>query len=278
MWTVLFYVNPVTVALTVGVILAAAWAVARVLRSRPRAAALGARVCLACAAVVYLAVLVQPANAGWTAVGERATAVEWNPLAGYMQEFAPPDDHFTVETGQEPVYVSGRDDLTRQAAREIAAEEEADRHHYAYRFDIGGRAVWLDGEAAPLGEQERESLRRNGTYGIDPDEYLTPGADSATLVGEELVVNLLLFVPVGIVAAVAFTQVAVRLGTGAVFSVGVETSQLLAGAGGVVGTGDLIVNGTGGALGAGAVMAFSAFTARRSRPDRPSALTSGLGE
>ncbi|MFB9803138.1 VanZ family protein [Streptomonospora salina] len=259
---VLLYVDPVTVAAAVGVLLAAAWAVARVMRPRPRAAAVAARVCLVCAAAVYFAVLVQPADGGWAAAGERTTRVEWNPLAGYLQEFAPPDDSVVQTARDRSFYVGLREDLTREQAREVVAEEEeADRNVYAYRFEIGGQAVWLGGDGEPIGEQKREFLVQTGSYGVDPDDYAP--AESASLVYEELVVNLLLFVPVGIVAAAAFTPAAARLGTGALLSAGVETSQLILGTGGVAGTGDLIVNGTGGVLGAGAVMGFSALAARR---------------
>ncbi|WP_169775395.1 VanZ family protein [Streptomonospora alba] len=249
-----------TIALVLGGLLVAGWLVAATMARRPRQAASWARVCLACAVALYFVVLVQPAHVGSAAAAGRATQVEWNPLAGYMQEFAP-SDSFAIRAGKgRYVHFDDQEDLTVETAREIVLADESAGEYYAYRFEVRGEALWLDNEGNPIGEDATRFLKKDGVYYADPDDYLE--SESATLVVEELVVNFLLFVPIGIVAAAAFTSAVVRLLTGAILSLAIEASQLLMGTGGVVGTGDLIVNGTGGFLGAALVMAISAIIAQ----------------
>ncbi|WP_186356093.1 VanZ family protein [Streptomonospora sp. PA3] len=209
--------------------------------------------------------LVQPANAGWAAAGERGTRFEVNPLAGYMEEFSPTDS-FVIETAEgRSVYFNGREDLTHKQTREIAKEKDSGTGYFAYRFEVDGEAVWLDGSGKPLGGRETDFLKQNGVYYTNPDDYLdsTDGDGSATLVVEELITNLLLFVPVGIAAAAAFAPLILRFFTGTLLSLAIEASQLVIGTGGVAGTGDVLVNTTGGVLGAASVVGFYALTARR---------------
>ncbi|MFD0775834.1 VanZ family protein [Streptomonospora algeriensis] len=261
MWMVLLYVNPVTVALVVGGLLVAGWWVAANMARRPRQTVFWARVCLACAVVLYFAVLVQPVHVGSAAEAGRTTQLQLNPLAGYMQEFAP-SESFAVRAGKgRYVHFNAQEDLTVEAARDMVVADESADEYYAYRFEVRGEPLWLDSEGDPIGEDAVRFLKKDGVYYTDPDEILN--AESATLVAEELLVNFLLFVPIGIVAAAAFTSAVLRLFAGAILSLGVETSQLLMQTGGVAGTGDLIVNGTGGVIGAALVMAVSAVIARR---------------
>lgn len=250
MWQVLFLVHALPV--TVVMVALAVLAVLSVLVQRrwPGFVLRACRVLLALAVVLYIAILVGPIG-GWGDSGRGSGAIALVPFSSAGTDPATKADEgtevFLLADGGE-LYSDYSGNLSRgrvEEMREQAAEHGAEYAVSRYVTEDGAEVIF-DSEGQSLSAEHEAEVEAMVT---DPEDV----PHSAGLAWEEMVANLLLFVPIGMVSYFAVQVWAVRLLVGPALSLVIELSQWLLPTGRLADTTDLIVNGSGHVLGVGFV-------------------------
>ncbi|MEU3309790.1 VanZ family protein [Nocardiopsis sp. NPDC006832] len=250
MWTVLFYVNPLTTTLA----LALGLVVALFLAGRRPAM----RAMTLCLSALYLLVLTAPLS-GLGAIGESDRHVIWDPRASFQDIGVPkgPENFgVTLDDGR-VIHYSPTEPTTTERAEKAEVEDPASEVLHVYEGPDGALAV-IDAEGTPVepeSEAERiavETIERELEF-MDAQvaRYEEEGPWSVTggLALQERVLNTLLFVPIGIAAFFAFSSWSARLLFGPALSSTIETTQWVLAADRLPDTGDLLVNGVGSLFG-----------------------------
>lgn len=206
MWQVLFYVTPLTVGLVLVALLVGAFYLARSELSSDTGLPQGL---LAACTLLFLLVIAAPLGQ-WDRVGTHTRDLDWDPVADISEAFAGPGSHGHVST--EPI-----DGHLAHHAREKRPEGERAEFH-----GLHGTAFFLQGEPGQV-------------------EVLAPERNEVS----RHLLNLLLFVPVGILAFYAFTQWWARLFFGPALSVSVESIQWAMAAGSIADPADVVFNTVG---------------------------------
>jgi hypothetical protein len=257
-WQVLFHVNPTTVTAALGLCLLAALVFAWWRRPDPQRFQGAMRKLLAVAGSVYLAVLLAPiGDLGFSQGGDRS--VVWNPMRSFedIQGY-----------GQESGLASGRErafGLTLEDGRSVsyAAEgvpdEERSGDDLYVQDGPGGpddTLVVTDAEGGTPSQEDTAIATRaiEEEFALQ-EEYAAqleaegPWSTTGGLVFQERVLNILLFVPIGVVAFFAFSSWSARLLFGPALSLTVEAAQWALPWGRTADMGDLMVNSAGSVIG-----------------------------
>ncbi|CAM3599984.1 VanZ family protein [Nocardiopsis gilva] len=215
-------------------------------RRSPARFARRARILLRVSCAVYIVILVPPIS-DISKIGEGDRAVNWNPFVSYEEEQSDElEGSYVPLPDIDDTYVYyGAQELSREQAEE--ARHQADPSDAAYyRYPLaGGGAVWFDSHGRDLDTETRAELSEQNP----PKEYVSVHDATEGLVAAEKILNLLIFIPIGIVAFASFSSWWARLCVGPVLSVAVETGQWLMSAGRVSETADVIVNSAGHIVG-----------------------------
>lgn len=274
MWMVLLYATPLTGGIALGAMVLGALLLARWRRPDPDGFRTPARTVLGVASVAYLAVLCMPAG-DLVAAGESGRPVSWNPFRFVQEERWDSEDAADPSFGQfledgTSAYYGGHELTPEQVEEERRSPEQpggSERYEYFVHPTTDGDLVLFDARGEDLDAATEAVVRAGMAEGI---RWAHEPRESAALVYEEKVVNLLLFVPVGAVAFAAFSSWAPRLLFGPALSLAVEAAQWAL-AVGAVDTADLMVNSLGAVLGVllagGAVALLSVRPARSARED-----------
>lgn len=268
MWQILLHVTPATVALASAALLAFALFTARAyVRDREGARRFFRRL-LAATSGVYLLVLASPVIL-WDQVGESSRDITWNPVAWVEEwrEANEPDSEFGQEFSDGISAHFSVEPLTDAEREEILPY--GDGYDYFLHEDERGDLVVLDAEGMPVGAAETRVVHQEmGPVVADFMEHR--GGTSASLILGEKVVNVLLFVPIGIIAFLAIAHPAGRFAFGPLLSLTVETAQWALAAGGSADVADLAANSIGSLTGtalAGASLLLVVRLSRRAEPD-----------
>ena len=250
MWTVLFYVNPLTITLGLALGAAAALFLAR---RRP-----AMRAITLCLAALYLVILAAPLS-GLGAIGESDRHVIWDPWVSF-QDIGVPErpENFgvTLEDGRVIHYSPTEPTATERTEKDEVEGSDSEVLHVHEGPD--GTLAVIDTEGTPVdpgSEAERTAVETIGQeleyMDAQVSRYEEEGPWSVTggLALQERVMNTLLFVPIGIAAFFAFPSWSARLLFGPALSLTIESTQWALAAGRSPDTGDLLVNGGGSLFG-----------------------------
>lgn len=225
-----------------------------------------ARILLAALSVIYFSVLL----IGFDPLADHsedeggATEIHWNPFyfiddlkeqketkgqAGAVESFGQilPDGSIAfysqnpIDAGESPVEAQNVEYLVHGEPEELVVHDEK------------GEEV-SDSETAYVDRHMSEAIERSDI----PNEY-------EALIIEEKVMNILLFVPIGIVAAFCFSNVLSRLLYGPLMSFTIEGAQWFASGGNVVDSSDFVANSLGAWIGVAFASIF--IWGRRSRKE-----------
>ncbi|WP_017608676.1 VanZ family protein [Nocardiopsis xinjiangensis] len=260
MWQILLHVTPATVALASAALAVFAFVtVCAYVRDREGTRRF-CRPLLAVASGVYLLVLSSPVLS-WGQVGEGSRDITWNPVAWVEEwrEANEPDSGFAQALSNETSAHFSVEPLTGAEREEILSYGSFD---YFLHEDERGDLVVLDAGGDPASEAESRVVHREmGSAVAGFMEHR--GGTSAALIVEEKVVNVLLFVPIGVVAFFVFAHPAGKLAAGPLLSLTVETTQWALAAGGSADASDFAANSigsvTGTALAGAAVLVVARF-------------------
>ncbi|WP_017612273.1 VanZ family protein [Nocardiopsis salina] len=274
MWQILFHVTPVTVALASAALAVFALVTARAYVRDPQGARRFCRRLLAVASGVYLLVLASPVLS-WGQVGESGRHITWNPLAWVEEwrEANQPEQEFGQQLSDGTSAHYSVEPLTDSEREEI--HSYGDGYDYFLHEDEHLDLVVLDAEGDPASDAEALVVRQEmGPAVADFMEYRD--ADSQSLIVEEKVVNVLLFVPIGIVAFFAIAHPAGKLAVGPLLSLAVETTQWALAAGASADAADLAANSigslTGTALAGASLLVALRFRKPQEAPEPASAV------
>ena len=257
MWTVLFYVNPLTITLALALALVAALFLAR---RRP-----AVRAVTLCLATLYLLILAAPLG-GLGAIGGSDRHVIWDPWVSF-QDIGVPEgpENFgvTLDDGR-VIHYSPTEPTAIERAEKAEVEDPDSEVLHVYEDPHGSLAV-TDTQGTPVApgsEAERTAVQTIGQEQASMDarvaRYEQEGPWSVTggLALQERVMNTLLFVPIGVAAFFAFSSWSARLLFGPALSLTIESTQWALASDRSPDTGDLLVNGVGSLL--GSLMALTA--------------------
>ncbi|WP_017589476.1 VanZ family protein [Nocardiopsis ganjiahuensis] len=254
MWTVLFHVNPTTIALALGLCLAAALAFAWWRRPDPARFRGPMRKLLAAAAVVYLAVLVAPIGAA-ESYGNSERRVVWDPMLSF-QDIPGVGEHADSYTEFGQRLDDGR--AVRYAPAGVPLEERfpEDEDDLFVQDGPGDTLVVTDSEGGTPTPGDVALAERTVTENLawiaEYDAQLEAEGPWGTTGGvalQERTLNTLLFVPIGVVAFFAFGSWPARVLFGPALSLAVEAAQWALPWGRLADTGDLMVNSVGAVVG-----------------------------
>lgn len=268
MWQILFHVTPTAVAAASAALAVIALVGARAYVRDPEGARRFGRRLLAVASGVYLLVLASPVLS-WGQVGEGSRDIRWNPVAWgeEWRDAARPDQGFGQRLSDGTSAHYSVEPLTGAEREEILLY--GGPHDYFLHEDQQGDLVVLDAEGEPVGDAEARAI--HGEMGPAVADFMEQrGGTSAALIVEEKVVNVLLFVPIGIVAFFAIAHPAGKLAAGPLLSLTVETTQWALAAGGSADASDFAANTigslAGAALAGGALLVMLRFRTPRKAP------------
>lgn len=286
MWMVLLYVTPLTISVVMALLLLSALLLAWWRESSPVNTRRFLRGLLAAATVVYLAILAMPIFS-WHMVGSgQERSVDWNPFRAFeelkmnseqTERDEPSGFGVTLQNEEGHAYYTAQE-LTPQQLDdmreghgdehvEIKGQLEFDQYDYIVHPTTDGDEVVLDSQGAEVAPDVADTVIEEVRPMITADEA---PMESNTLIIEERVVNTLLFVPIGIVAYLGLTSWPLRLLYGPILSITIEATQWAMAAGRSAGTGDVLANSLGSAVGI-AMAALAVVTLHRRTRNRPEA-------
>lgn len=246
MWTVLFLVNPPTIALALVLGLAGALFLAW---RRP-----AMRAVTLCLAALYVLILAAPLSSLGT-IGESERYVIWDPLVSFQDiGGVERSENFGVMLDDGRVIRYSPTEPTVAERAETAEMEAPNAEVLHVHEGSDGALVVTDTEGAPVDPGSESEQTAVETIGQELEwiaQQAEEGPWSLTdgLALQERVLNTLLFVPIGIAAFFAFSSWPARLLFGPALSLTIESTQWALASGRSVDTGDLLVNGVGSLVG-----------------------------
>ncbi|MEU5854596.1 VanZ family protein [Nocardiopsis dassonvillei] len=244
MWTVLLHVNPTTVTVSVFLIAICSFLISLSLARGKGDARSKVRALTAVATCLYLFVLAAPLL-HWTQINTADRNVEWDPLSSFhelQQQSIPEETYASILSNGQSAFYSPHE-LTEE---ERQAELRFQPHDFFLHEENDGTITVTDQAGGEVSGADETLVLREMADGIattgQPLEY-------AGLIVEEKVMNLLLFIPIGVLAFHAFTSWAARAFFGPGLSVTIECVQWALAAGRSADVADVLVNTTGAFVG-----------------------------